>query len=311
MRKRLSARCLGPVTGVLCGVFCVVGLASPALPQSGGAVPNQQSDEVIYCHDAKLRVVQRKLVGDCTGEVVTREQADRISAETIERRRRMLANPRKPLISGRKLRSIGTGFFVTTDGKLLTNNHVVDECAALSVETPDGRTAEARLIDTQPANDLALLEVPLKAKAAAKFLVSGAMTPGEPVVVIGYPDQGLAPIKPLLTRGTLGGSVILAGGRSRFEIRADVRHGNSGGPVTDVRGLVIGVVYAKVNSVAVFQKTGKTVRFVGAVIDNRAVIGFLKRNNVPFRTAGSAPEIGAPELQAQLQLMVVRVGCWR
>jgi serine protease Do len=281
---------------------------APAFAQ--GVETGASAPHVVYCHDPVRHIVQRKLIGDCSGEVVTAERAEEIRAEAIERRRQILAKPRTSVIQGRKLRSIGTGFFVTANGRLLTNNHVVDGCAALSVETPDGRSAEARIVDTRAQDDLALIETPLKSAAVATFLETVELAAGTPIALIGYPDQGLAPIRPLLTRGTLNGGQRLATGRASFEINADVRHGNSGGPVVDARGLVIGVVFAKVNSVAVFQATGKNVRFVGVVIDNSAVLDFLGHNHIAYRKAVSGGALDAADLESHLRGIVVRVGCW-
>lgn len=281
--------------------------ATQAFAQS--STPSPATDDVVYCHERG--VVQPVMAGNCGGEIISRAEADKIKADAIERRRRMLANPRKPVISGHKLRSIGTGFFVTADGKLLTNHHVVDGCSALSVETPGGVKTEATLLDSRPEDDLALLASGLEAPAVATFLAENTLAAGTPISLIGYPDQGLAPIKPLLTHGELGEGLRFASSRARFEIRADVRHGNSGGPVVDRRGLVIGVVFAKVNSVAVFQKTGQSVRFIGAVIDNGAVFSFLDRNGLRHRTATSGSMIDDDAIGEMLRPIVARIGCWK
>ena len=297
----------------LAGAWIVAGALLPAFAQNNASPAPAPADveEVVYCHDAARDIVQRTLVGNCDGEIVTPEQAEQIRADALDRRRQLFAKPRKATIPGRQLRSIGTGFFVTADSKLVTNNHVVDDCAGLSVEMPDGRKAEGQVLATLPQDDLALISTTIVPKAVATFLQASALAAGAPITLIGYPDQGLAPIRPLLTHGELGTTSILAGARARFEIRADVRHGNSGGPVVDSRALVIGVVYAKVNSVAVFQATGKSVRFVGAVIDNRAVLAFLDQHKIAYQTAVEGPVVDAATLESRLKGIVARVGCWK
>jgi S1-C subfamily serine protease len=294
---------------IVCGVVWGVGAAVRADEVSSGRDDPAQGD-VVYCYDPKLAIVQRKLVGHCTGEVVTAEQAERIRVERIERRRQLLAQPRKPIIAGHRLRGIGTAFFVDRNGMLLTNNHVVDGCAAISVETPDGRSAQARLIDTQPADDLALIQTSLVPTSIATFLAAPDLRPDDPVSVVGYPDQGMAPIKPLTTTGRLGPAGLPPDGRPLFHINADIRHGNSGGPVVDDRALVIGVVFAKIDTVSVYQNTGRKVRFIGAVIDNRAVFDLLERNDVGYRKAPGGPKVDAGRIDAAARAIVVRAGCW-
>jgi S1-C subfamily serine protease len=298
---------------VVAVAVCAVGVYVQTASAADDTVRNSAANagEIIYCYDLERDIVQRKLVGDCAGEIVTPERATAIRAAAIERRQKRFATPQAPVIDGRKLRSVGSGFFVTRDGMVVTNNHVVDGCSAISVETPDGRKAEASLVDVRPQDDLALIRVPLKAAATAAFLDSTGLKPGEPVAVIGYPVQGLAPIKPLITRGELGEGLAQPQGPSRFGIKADVRPGNSGGPVVDARALVIGVVYAKVNTVAVFRATGETVRFVGAVIDNRAVLSFLDRNNVAYRIAAVGDVLDESAFERELRALVARVGCWK
>jgi serine protease Do len=66
----------------------------------------------------------------------------------------------------------------------------------------------------------------------------------------------------------------------RFAIDADIRRGNSGGPVIDDRGYVVGVVSAKVNTPAMFQRTGQVMRDIGLIIRQDRALRFLERFNV-------------------------------
>jgi S1-C subfamily serine protease len=250
------------------------------------------------------------LAGDCDGVAVSRERATEIQAENVDRRRRALQSPMQPVIEGRQLNGIGTGFFVAADGTLLTNNHVVEGCSDVSVATPDGREAAGTVLDRRAQSDLALVKAPLEPDATAVFLEQFDLQGSTPLKIAGYPDQGLPPIKPLLTSGRLGPVSSRHDELPHFQISADVRHGNSGSPVVDGRALVVGVVFAKVNTVGVYQATGQKIRFVGVVVDNRAIFELLDANRIDYRKAASAPHVGAAELDARLRSIVARVGCW-
>lgn len=137
--------------------------------------------------------------------------------------------------------SNGTGFFVSQDGYLLTNAHVVDKCSSAKIQG-ERYQATAEIIERDISNDVALLKVNSTPPSSAVFRdPSLPMTQGEHVVVVGHPLG-----KPLTTReadfiasnGPLGEPQWLRFSNSVFQ-------GNSGGPLLDSSGQVIGVIMAK------------------------------------------------------------------
>lgn len=202
----------------------------------------------------------------------------------------------------------GTGFFVRADGRLLTNHHVVDDCSGLSVETPNGIEAVATVIGVDAGEDLALLSAPVGESPPVVFRKVVAFD-GRPVAVIGYPDHGLQRIKPFMVPGSLTGPATQKGHRFAFE--ADVRKGNSGGPIFDELGLVVGVVFAKVDTASVFQATGRHVEKLGFAIDNDIVRIFLKKQNVEMMMAMEGTVLDEAALFDLGRRSVARVVCWR
>ncbi|AWN54599.1 Do family serine endopeptidase [Methylobacterium sp. 17Sr1-1] len=134
----------------------------------------------------------------------------------------------------------GSGFFISADGYVVTNNHVVNNAKTVEVTLDDGRTLPAKIIGTDPKTDLALLKVTDGAPFPYVKLAHGAPQVGDWVVAIGNPF-GLG--------GTVTAGIVSARGRDIgagpyddfLQIDAPINKGNSGGPTFNVSGEVVGV----------------------------------------------------------------------
>lgn len=173
----------------------------------------------------------------------------------------------------------GTGFFVSADGHLVTNAHVVADCRTILA----GRENKAgKLIASDRSNDLALIAVDLEVTSPPAIRTDSEVMLGETVTVYGYPLQ-----KVLATSGNLVQGVIseLSGrdnNGSQFQLTAPVQPGNSGGPVLDSKGSVIGVVVGKLDTIAVAKATGDVAQNVNFAIRLSPLVSLLTANGVPF-----------------------------
>ncbi|MGA7689803.1 MAG: trypsin-like peptidase domain-containing protein, partial [Jiangellales bacterium] len=141
----------------------------------------------------------------------------------------------------------GSGFIITDDGYIITNNHVIADSGdrGVQVALQDGRTVEADLIGTSPAYDLAVLDVDLTGLTPLALGDSEEVVVGDPVVAVGSP-LGL---DGTVTSGIVSATnrPVSAGGQgetsfiSAIQTDAAINPGNSGGPLLDVQGRVIGV----------------------------------------------------------------------
>ena len=144
----------------------------------------------------------------------------------------------------------GSGFVIDTEGRIVTNNHVVEQADALRVVFPDGSVADARILGLDPYSDLAVVQVDLPPERLVPLELSDSSTlqVGQRVVAIGNPfgleGTMTAGIVSALGR-TLPAQVLQGTGRfSNPEIiqtDAAINPGNSGGPLLNIRGRVIGV----------------------------------------------------------------------
>ena len=134
----------------------------------------------------------------------------------------------------------GSGFFVSPDGYVVTNNHVVEHATNVQVTTDDGRTLDAKVIGTDPKSDLALLKVNESGTYPYVRLAQAQPRVGDWVVAIGNPF-GLG--------GTVTSGIVSARGRDIgagpyddfLQIDAPINRGNSGGPTFNLKGEVVGV----------------------------------------------------------------------
>ena len=139
----------------------------------------------------------------------------------------------------------GSGFVIDEEGHIVTNQHVVDGAQSVRVEFSDGSEVPAEVLGTDASTDIAVLDVdrPSSELTPLSFASTGSLEVGNPVIVLGSPF-GL--------EGTLTTGVISAIGReiqspngftieNAVQTDASLNHGNSGGPVLDTQGRVVGV----------------------------------------------------------------------
>jgi 2-alkenal reductase len=138
----------------------------------------------------------------------------------------------------------GTGFFITDQGYILTNNHVVEGTKEVTIVLSDGTEQKATIVGTDLYSDIAVLKTESNVPAVAKLGNSDVLQPGESVIAIGSP---LGNFKNTVTVGVVSatGRAIDTGNGYQIEglIQTDaaINHGNSGGPLVNLAGEVIGI----------------------------------------------------------------------
>jgi S1-C subfamily serine protease len=147
-------------------------------------------------------------------------------------------------------RGSGSGVLFTPDGYLLTNHHVVAEAAELMAMLPDGRQVPASLVGQDPATDLAVLRLAGSGLAFAEFGSSARLKVGQLVVAIGNPLGFQATVTAGIV-SALGRSLRAPSGRlidSVIQTDAPLNPGNSGGPLVDGKGRVVGINTAMIGA---------------------------------------------------------------
>jgi len=173
------------------------------------------------------------------------------------------------------IKSSGTGFFITTNGYLLTAYHVVKEATTLQICT-DGRLTPAHIVRVDAANDIVLLKVDELTVARLPIISSRDVRTGLDVFTLGFPNIQLQGTEVKYTQGNIS-SLTGAGNDPRlFQISVPVQPGNSGGPLMDEHGQVIGLVIAKLDEIYTARTTGSLPQNVNYALKSSLVLSFLE-----------------------------------
>ncbi len=256
---------------------------------------------------------------------VLRDQAlSRLPADDVARARSVAAKrgdqvavaysapvPPPPLLpaSSRKV-VLATGFFVTDHGVVLTDFHGTNNCRALRV-TPSGDAAAtvATIIASDPVNDLALLKTSLTDTPAARFRKGRPIRPGDGVVVLGYPLPNVLARQVNVTIGNISAMAGEHGDTRYLQMTAPIEIGDSGGPLLDMNGSVIGVVARKLNAEEIQKLYGDMPQNVNFATRARYARQFLSENSITYRTALSNTPKSPADIAESVSKSVVLVEC--
>lgn len=197
----------------------------------------------------------------------------------------------------------GSGFFVSNQGHVLTNAHVVDTCQHFTV---DGKSAI--LLGQSNSFDLALLatEFP-EGKTFARFSPTPPQLNSD-VTAVGFPYSGL--LGGLnVTRGAVSALQGLGGDETTIQISAPVQSGNSGGPLLGADGEVVGVVVSKLDAKLVSEVLGDVPQNVNFAVRGEIAKLYLSQNGVHPITGESDTPLDGVTLAKQAQSFTVQILC--
>ena len=189
--------------------------------------------------------------------------------------------------------SLGSGFIIDGNGYIITNNHVVDKAESISITLSDNTKTEARVIGKDPKTDLALIKIETKRPLnAVKFGDSDKIRVGDWVLAIGNPF-GLGSS---VTAGIVSAKSrdIESGPYDSFiQTDASINQGNSGGPMFNLQGEVIGISSAIFSTTGASQGVGFAIpaTLAGWVISQLKEHGEVKRGWIGIKIQPNTPEI--------------------
>lgn len=201
----------------------------------------------------------------------------------------------------------GTGFFVSSEGHVISNHHVVNGCAKVTTRI-NGAILEARLVANDPLNDLALLK--FETNPSHVFgLTTTSPYPLQEIVVVGFPfgEQVSSTVK--FTRGIVSSVAGLANNFSQIQVDAAMQPGNSGGPILDENGNVVAVSVSKLSLKKTIEAYGVVPENINFGIKASLIRNLLDGNSV-IATKESEISLELRQLAVQATNGVVLLTCF-
>ncbi len=230
----------------------------------------------------------------------------------------------------------GSGFFVSKLGHIITNEHVVRECSNITVGDNANRQVAVEMIVNDRRNDLALLKLSSTSMASAEtkslisklgirivaksgdssiplssngLLRSEDVELGENVIVGGYPYGDLFSNTIKVTKGIVSAIKGMGDDSGQFQMDAAVQAGNSGGPIYDEKGNIVGVVVAQLNKLKVAKVIGSLPENVNFGIKASTVRQFMTSAGLPTKWSNRSERRSTKELAQIAKHQTVMVVC--
>ncbi len=195
--------------------------------------------------------------------------------------------------------SSGTGFYINADGDMVTNFHVIEGCYALGVQTDSDEVIPATTVAFDESLDIAVITTQRNPGGRAFLRSASEPSLGQRVFVVGYPFLGeLRSIN--FTEGLVSSLTGIRGDQQALQTSAAVQPGNSGGPLLDEGGVVIGVVKAHI-------EVADNIAFAVRV---DALIRLLRREGVGFESAATLTPVRTEAIASRASEYTYPILCY-
>ena len=211
--------------------------------------------------------------------------------------------------STKLVNSNGTGFIISTGGHVLTNDHVISRCVGDVHGNLAGEPAATlRVVSRDETNDLALLQATGAFKEPVRIRAT-AIHSGDAVIAIGYPYHGLLTSDFTVTTGIVNSLSGLLNDTRFLQISAQIEPGNSGGPLLDTSGSLVGVVAEKLDAVKFAKVMGDIPQNINFAIKTGAVRDFLDNSVVAYEAADPSVELKTADIAKAARAYTMLISC--
>ncbi len=177
----------------------------------------------------------------------------------------------------------GSGFFVSRDGYVVTNEHVAGICELMEIKI-GGKKHNLNVVTVDRVNDLGLVKGNYKHPKYLEIDIEGAEL-GEEIVAMGYPLGKYTGAGVKITKGVVSSLTGPGNNFSEFQIDAAIGPGSSGGPIINRSGQVVGVAYGGINKLKAIKEQKHIPENVNFAISSQTLTNFLKANKVRYTKA--------------------------
>ena len=259
-----------------------------------------------WTSNIKLSPSEKRRVTSIRNE--ERRRGCKVNSDNLRSAEPLPRPPPPPIVKEKPLptesyTTTGSGFTVSDDGLVLTNRHVVKECKTITVH--DRGSAVVKGLDD--SNDLALLKFDGETRAMPFRSTSPGL--GDTVFALGFPYAGVLGAGVNFTGGLIS-SLSGIGNDSRYlQFTAPIQPGNSGGPLVDAEGLVVGVVTSRLADIEMLQASGSLPQNVNFAVRGELTKAFLRANGVDPMVGQSKSPLSSSEIAKKAQAYTVQIIC--
>ena len=245
--------------------------------------------------------------------------------EKVDQLQKVRRHKTKP---SRKKEGTGSGFFISKEGHIITNQHVIEDCKKITVGDNSNNQVAADVLEIEESNDLALLKISLLGKKSiekkslvyklsnivAPFADDGLMRSedvklGEEVMVAGFPYGYEYSDVIKVTGGMVSADRGLDDDRGQFQMDAAVQSGSSGGPVYDMKGNIVGVVVSQLDKFNIIKDRDNIPENYNFGIKASIVKKFLSASGLPTKSSSRSKTMPRTEIAAIARSQTVMVMC--
>ena len=256
---------------------------------------NGKLEEVYSSYNGALSFIQNELKQSNDIKKDNKENSNKVSENPDEDRLRIIAT--------------GSGFFVNDNGYLVSNYHVIEICQAVGVPL-DGQIFPVKILASDIVNDLIVGKIELNGKNPYLSINTEGAYLGDNVLAAGFPlDNDLSEsIK--VTRGIVSSMSGMGNNYSQYQIDAAVQGGNSGGPLLDDKGTVVGVVVSQIDKVRYLAEENYIPENVNFAVKSQNLDIFLKANSVPLPNKNVYKTYNSREVAKSAENATLKLICY-
>lgn len=215
-----------------------------------------------------------------------------------------------PPAEERPASSSGTGFKVTSQGHFLTNYHVAGRCKSLVLRKTGEFATPAELVAKDELNDLALIRATKPIGGTlARFHVGPSPKAGTDIVVFGFPLSDILAAGGNIVTGNITSLAGIGNDTRQYQISAPVQPGNSGGPVIDREGRIVGVVVSKLDALRTAANSGDIPQNVNFAIKGSVATSFLDGAGISYQIGATGVALDTPQLAELAQGFTFLIEC--
>lgn len=206
----------------------------------------------------------------------------------------------------------GTGFFISNQGHILTNAHVVRGCEYMQLQTVDGAQYKGQILFRDERTDLSVVKASVTPPLIATFPATSKYRLGDDVIAFGFPYGASQVLSSsgVLTTGTISALTGMYDNSSEMQINAEIQPGNSGGPLSDRFGNVVGVNAARISDAYALKISGQIAQNINFAIKELMAKSFLQAHSVPFMVKDRNAPMSNADIADEMKKYSVYLMCY-